>query len=324
VPGKTLMASSDDRKRRIGTLVTGPLILGGNVFGWTVDRDGAFRVLDAFYAGGGRVIDTADLYERDLGASEVIIGDWMRLRGRRKDVIVTTKVGMMPGPGGEGLAPGRIEAAAASSLARLQTDYIDLYLAHCDDLAQDQRVVAAAFDQLVKSGRVREIGASNFSADRLASAISAQDETGCARYVALQNSYSLMDRTLEGETIVFCQREHVGVTPYYALANGYLTGKYRTMADLKGRARDGAAARYMKAGGDRVLAALDHVAEDIGASLAQISLAWLCAQPGVVAPIASATTTAQIEELLHAGDIRLTDAQCRILAEASASCRGPA
>jgi aryl-alcohol dehydrogenase-like predicted oxidoreductase len=324
MPGESLMENTGAHRRMLGTLAIGPLILGGNVFGWTVDRDGAFRVLDAFYAGGGRVIDTADLYEKDLGASEVIIGDWMRVRGRRKDVIVTTKVGMMAGPGGEGLAPARIEAAATASLARLQTDYIDLYLAHCDDLLQDQRIVAAAFDQLVRNGRVREIGASNFSAARLASAIRAQGETGSARYVALQNSYSLMDRTLEGETIGLCLQERIGVTPYYSLANGYLTGKYRTLADLKGRARDGAAARYMKAGGAQVLTALDHVAEAAGASLAQVALAWLGYQPGVVAPIASATTAIQIEELLRAGEIRLTGEQCRMLGKASAACSEPA
>ena len=290
-------------------LTTPPLILGGNVFGWTADRATSFAVLDAFVAGGGTMIDTADVYPAWVpghvgGESETVIGEWLRHRGRRDDVMITTKVGMLPIGEGTGLAPAHIAAAIEGSLRRLGTDYIDLYLAHRDDDTQDQGAVAAAFDALVKAGKVRVIGASNFTAERLGSAIGAQDKGAFARYQALQNEYNLLQRNAyEGAVQDFCVAHGIGMTPYYGLASGYLTGKYRTTADLTG-VRSGSVKKYVDGNGPRVLAALDAVAAAHGASLAQVALAWIAAQPGIAAPIASATSVAQVEDLL--GSIRLT------------------
>ncbi|HET8613417.1 MAG TPA: aldo/keto reductase [Sphingomonas sp.] len=311
--------------RRIGrSIETPPLILGGNVFGWTADRETSFAVLDAFVSGGGRMIDTADAYSAWVsghkgGESETLIGEWLRRRGRREDVLIATKVGKLPGGGGEGLAPARIAAAARESLERLGTDYIDLYFAHADDPHQDLGAVAEAFDALVRAGRVREIGASNFTRDRLAAALDAQEEKGAAHYAALQNQYNLLERDdYEGGMQALCVERGIAMTPYYGLASGYLTGKYRRPEDLAGKTRGGAAKRYMQGKGPRVLAAMDRVAEETGASLAQIALAWSAAQPGVAAPIASATSVEQVDELLGAMELRLTDEQITLLDRACA------
>lgn len=291
-------------------LETPPLILGGNVFGWTADRDTSFAVLDAFVAGGGTMIDTADVYSAWVdghkgGESEAVIGAWLKQRGRRDDVMITTKVGMMPGEGGAGLEPARIAAAVEASLTRLGTDYIDLYFAHRDDDTQDLGVVADAFDALVKAGKVRWIGASNFVQDRLAAAIDVQEEAGAARYVALQNKYNLLERgDYEGSLQNFCVENGIGMTPFYGLANGYLTGKYRTPADLEGSVRGNRVKDYMEGRGPAILAVLDGIAEARGATPAQVSLAWLAAQPGIAAPIASATSVKQVEDLV--GTIHLT------------------
>jgi aryl-alcohol dehydrogenase-like predicted oxidoreductase len=312
MPRESPQQESDmTQARTIGQspLTTPPLILGGNVFGWTADRATSFAVLDAFVAGGGTMIDTADVYSAWVpghvgGESETVIGEWLRHRGRRDDVMITTKVGMLPIGEGTGLAPAHIAAAIEGSLRRLGTDYIDLYLAHRDDDTQDQGAVAAAFDALVKAGKVRVIGASNFTAERLGSAIGAQDKGAFARYQALQNEYNLLQRNAyEGAVQDFCVAHGIGMTPYYGLASGYLTGKYRTTADLTG-VRSGSVKKYVDGNGPRVLAALDAVAAAHGASLAQVALAWIAAQPGIAAPIASATSVAQVEDLL--GSIRLT------------------
>ena len=306
-------------------LQTPPLVLGGNVFGWTIDRETSFRVLDAFVAGGGRMIDTADVYSAWAsgnrgGESETIIGQWLRRRGRRDDVLVATKVGMLEIDGGKGLAPGHIAKAIDASLTRLGVDYIDLYYAHRDDDHHDQAAVADAFDALVKSGKARAIAASNFDRDRLASALAAQ--AGKARYVALQNQYNLLERgAFEGDLQQFCIENDVPLLPYYGLASGYLTGKYRNETHLQGKARGSAAARYMAGNGPRVLSAMDVVVEETGAKHAQIALAWLAAQPGVVAPIASATSVDQVEELVASMTLRLSDHQLRLLSEASAPTR---
>jgi aryl-alcohol dehydrogenase-like predicted oxidoreductase len=310
--------------RRIGRsdLETPPLILGGNVFGWTIDAEASFAVLDAFVAGGGRVIDTADVYMAMVpgntgGESETIIGQWLQRRGRRDDVIITTKVGLLPIDGVKGLSPAHVDKAIHASLGRLRTDLVDLYLAHRDDEEQGQQVVAEAFDALVKAGKVRFAGASNFSADRLEAAIAVQEKAGLARYQALQNQYNLLERGgYEGAVQDACVRHDIGMTPYYGLASGYLTGKYRSADDLHG-ARSGSVRGYMEGNGPRVLAALDRVAEETGATPAQIALAWIAAQPGIAAPIASATSVKQVEDLLGAMRLTLDESQLKALDEAS-------
>ena len=310
--------------RRIGQsdLTTVPLILGGNVFGWTADAAASFAVLDAFVAGGGTVIDTADVYSAWIagnqgGESETVIGAWLRGRGRRDDVVITTKVGMLPIGEGKGLQPAHITAAVEASLLRLGTDYIDLYLAHQDDDTQSQDAVAEAFGALVQAGKVRVIGASNFSAERLDSAIRAQDARGVARYQVLQNEYNLMERTgNDGAVQDTCIAHGIGMTPWFALACGYLTGKYRTPADVKGP-RAYRVGKFVEGHGPQVLAALDTVADAHRATPAQVSLAWLAAQPGIAAPIASATSVAQVEDLLGSIDLTLTPEDLALLDGAS-------
>jgi len=268
-------------------LETPPLILGGNVFGWTADKATSFAVLDAFVAGGGRMIDTADVYSawvdgHEGGESETVIGEWLRRRGRRDDVMITTKVGMLPIGDGKGLAPSHIAAAIDASLRRLGTDYVDLYLSHRDDPSQDLGDVAEAFDAAVKAGKVRVVGASNFTVDRLSAAIEAQDAKGAARYEALQNQYNLLERgEYEGALQDYCVAHDIGMTPYYGLARGYLSGKYRSAGDLKGT-RSGGVKTYLEGDGPRVLAALDQVAEATGAIQAQIALAWIAARLGAM------------------------------------------
>ena len=311
--------------RHIGQsgLATVPLILGGNVFGWTAGQDASFAVLDAFVAGGGTVIDTADVYSAWIpgnrgGESETLIGAWLKHRGRRDDVVITTKVGMMPIGEGKGLQPAHIARAAEDSLRRLGTDYIDLYLAHQDDDTQDQGAVAEAFGALVKAGKVRVIGASNFSAERLDSAISAQAAQGVARYQALQNEYNLLERGgYEGAVQDYCVAHGIGMTPYFSLACGYLTGKYRTAADVTG-ARAYRVRGYVEGRGPHVLRAIDTVAAAHGASCAQVALAWIAAQPGIAAPIASATSVAQVEDLLGSIHLALTAEDLALLGAASA------
>jgi aryl-alcohol dehydrogenase-like predicted oxidoreductase len=305
-------------------LTTPPLILGGNVFGWTADQATSFAVLDAFVAGGGTMIDTADVYSAWVsghvgGESETVIGAWLQQRGRRDDVQITTKVGMLPIGEGKGLQPAHIVTAVEGSLRRLGTDYIDLYLAHQDDDTTDQGAVAAAFGALVTSGKVRAIGASNFSADRLDSAISAQAKGGFAQYQALQNEYNLLERAgYEGAVQHYCVAHGIGMTPYYGLAAGYLTGKYRDADAITG-ARARSVGKYAKGNGPRVLAALDTVSATHGVSLAVVALAWIAAQPGVAAPIASATSVTQVEDLLGAMRLVLTADDLAILDAATQS-----
>lgn len=292
-------------------LTTPPLILGGNVFGWTADRETSFAILDAFVAGGGRMIDTADVYSAWVpgnqgGESETIIGEWLAARGRRDDVLVATKVGMDLG-GTTGLAPGRIATAVEASLKRLQTDVIDLYFAHRDDTETPLEDTLEAFDRLVKAGKVRAIGASNYNAERLEQALEISTTNGLARYTVLQPLYNLVERDkFEGALQDLCLARHIGVVPYYALASGFLTGKYRSTADVAGKARGSVVEKYLNERGLRVLAALDEVAREAGAAPAQVALAWLAAQPAVTAPIASATSVAQVEDLLGAMRLELT------------------
>ena len=307
--------------RRLGgsDLETPPLILGGNVFGWTADRETSFRILDRFVERGGTMIDTADGYSvwvdgHEGGESETVIGEWLKASGRRDEVLIATKVGMLAGEGGEGLAPARIAAAAEASLKRLGTDRIDLYYAHRDDESVPQEAVLEAFSRLIDAGKVRVIGASNFSAKRLKSATDAATAAGLPHYHVLQPGYNLVDRTgFEGEMQAYCIEHNIAVAPYFALAAGFLTGKYRDKADLSGRARGSMVEKFLDGNGPNVLAALDSVAEETGASLPQIALAWLAAQPGITAPIASATSTDQLDELLGSWDLALSEDQLRRL-----------
>jgi aryl-alcohol dehydrogenase-like predicted oxidoreductase len=316
-------------KRALGTsgLDIAPLVLGGNVFGWTAKGETGFAVLDAFVAGGGTMIDSADVYSAWIeghkgGESETLIGEWLKRRGRRDDVQIATKVGMLAPEGfeGGGLTADRIEAAVEASLRRLQTDYIDLYFAHRDDEATPLEETLGAFDRLVKAGKVRAIAASNYTADRLAAALKVSDDNGLTRYTALQPWYNLLDRTdFEGPLQQLCIDENIGVIPYFGLASGFLSGKYRSEADLEGRPRAYRVKNYLNPRGLAVLAAMDEVAADSGATLAQIALAWIAAQPGLTAPIASATTVDQVEELLGAMDLVLTEDQLARLDSAAAA-----
>ena len=313
-------------KRRLGStdLQIAPLVLGGNVFGWTADKAASFAVLDAFVAGGGTMIDTADVYSAWVpghrgGESETMIGEWLKASGKRDAVLIATKVGMLPGEGGEKLAPARIAAAAEASLARFGTDRIDLYYAHQDDESVPQDEVLAAFGKLVDGGKVRVIGASNFHAARLKSAVDAAKAAGLPRYHVLQPEYNLVSRhKFEGELQDYCITENIGVLPYYGLASGFLTGKYRSDADLGKSVRGGRMTELLSGKGTAVLDTMDAVAADTGASLAQIALAWLIAQPGVTAPIASATKVEQIEELLGALTLELSTDQLGRLTDADA------
>lgn len=310
--------------RRLGAsdLKIAPLVLGGNVFGWTADWNASFAVLDAFVDGGGTMIDTADVYSAWVdghrgGESETMIGEWLRSNGKRERVQIATKVGMLPGDGGAKLAPARIAAACDASLQRLGTDHIDLYFAHQDDDDTPQEAVAEAFARLVDAGKVRVLGASNFRAARLKSAIEGARAAGLPHYQVLEPEYNLVSRTkFEGELQDYCVEFNVGVTPYYGLASGFLTGKYRSSDDLKKSVRGGRVAELLEGNGQAMLAAMDSVAEETGATHAQIALAWLMAQPGVTAPIASATKVEQVRDLLPAMELRLSDDQLARLTDA--------
>ncbi|RIA35407.1 aryl-alcohol dehydrogenase-like predicted oxidoreductase [Hephaestia caeni] len=311
--------------RRLGAtdLETPPLMLGGNVFGWTADKQTSFAILDRFVDRGGRMIDTADVYSAWVdghtgGESERVIGEWLRRSGKRDEVLIATKVGMLPGEGGDKLAPMRIAIACEASLMRLDTDRIDVYFAHQDDEDVPQEAVLEAFDKLVTAGKVRVIGASNFNAIRLKSALDLARDTGLPHYHVLQPEYNLVSRTkFEGELQDLCVERNIAVTPYYGLASGFLTGKYRTRDDLDKSVRGNRLGDLLENSKD-VLDAMDAVAGETGATLAQIALAWLAAQPGVTAPIASATSVAQLDELMGSIDLTLTDDQLARLTAAGA------
>jgi aryl-alcohol dehydrogenase-like predicted oxidoreductase len=311
-------------ERRLGAsgLTIPPLILGGNVFGWTAERETSFAILDAFVDGGGRMIDTADSYSTWVpghrgGESEAIIGDWLRRRGRRDDILIATKVGAEVG-GTRGLAPARIAAAIDGSLQRLGTDHIDLYFAHYDDPSVPLDDTLEAFDRLIGAGKVRAIGASNHDAERLRQALDISAQRGLAGYTVLQPHFNLLERArFEGPLQDLCVARGIATVPYFALASGFLTGKYRRGADASGAARGGAVRRYLDPHGQAVLAAVDAVAADAGATPAQVALAWLAAQRSVAAPIASATSVAQVEELLGAMRLVLTLRQLAALDAAS-------
>jgi len=299
-------------KQRLGNsaLSVAPLALGGNVFGWTADEQRSFEVLDAFVAAGFNLIDTADVYSIWIkghvgGESESVIGRWLERRGRRDDVVIATKVGMQMGPGDKGLSRAYILKAVDKSLQRLQTDYIDLYQAHADDKETPLEETLGAFADLIGAGKVRAIGASNYEADRLAAALQVSSAQGLPRFETMQPWYNLYDRvSFEGPLAELCRRERLGVIPYFGLASGFLTGKYRTEKDLAGSARAYRVKEMLNERGLRILAALDAVAADYAATPAQVSLAWLRAH-GIAAPIASATSVKQLEELAGFARIEL-------------------
>ena len=314
------------KKRPLGRsgLEVAPLAFGGNVFGWTVDQPTAFRLLDAFVDHGFNLVDTADTYSKwapgNLGGeSEAIIGRWLRQGGRRDKVVLATKVGMeMPG-GKKGLAKSYILGAVEDSLARLQTDHIDLYQSHIEDPQTPIDATLEAYAALIRDGKVRAIGASNYSAEGLAQALETSERNRGARYESLQPQYNLYARAdFEAKLAPLCLEKDVGVIPYFSLASGFLTGKYRSEADLAQSARGANVKKYLNERGLRILAALDEVAKAKRAKSSQVALAWLMARPAVTAPIASATTIAQLRELMAAAELALDPASMQALDRASA------
>src|SRR5579859_1650814 len=325
--GKFLWSASMEQ-RRLGTssLFVPPIVFGGNVFGWTADEATSFRLLDMLVEVGLTAIDTADVYSRWVpgnqgGESETIIGRWLKRRGKRDDVVIMTKVGMeMPGKG-SGLSAAWIRKSVEDSLSRLQTDYIDLYQAHQDDEKTPLADSLGAFADLIQSGKVRAIGASNYSAARLETALTASAADGLPRYVSLQPLYSLVERPVYEDALeAVCRRQELGVIPYFSLASGFLTGKYRSQADLaKNAARGQLVEKYLDARGLGVLDALDAVAGETGATQTQVALAWLIARPGITAPIASASKPEQLGDLVKAATLTLSAGQIAALNAASAS-----
>ena len=289
-----------------------PICLGGNTFGWTSSDDESFAVLDKFYEGGGRMIDTAQGYSVWVpghvgGESEAVLGKWLDARGVRADMRIATKTGMGGNPGD--LEPTKLNAELDKSLERLRTDYVDLYYAHRDDPQTPLDVVAHGFDSLVKQGKVRELGASNFTAERLSLAIDVATDSGLVPYTALQNEYNLVHREqYEGAIQQLCVERDIASLPYFGLASGFLTGKYRSTDDFKKSARGNGMERFFQEGLP-VLAVMDDIARETGASHSAIALAWIIAQPGIAAPIAGARVPEQVDPLLEGTRLQLTGEQ---------------
>ena len=312
--------------RRLGRtdLSIAPLVLGGNVFGWTADRKTSFAVLDRFAAAGLNAIDTADVYSAWVpgnsgGESETIMGEWMKARSNRSRVIVITKVGSPMGPGKEGLKPAYIEEAVEASLRRLQTDAIDLYLSHWPDMATPFEETLGAYRRLIEKGKIRWCGASNLTTDLLKAALAAARTKGLPRYEVLQPEYNLADRQgFESGLAELCVREEIGVVTYFSLAKGFLSGKYRGEKDLAGSARADGVKAYLNPRGFRILDALEKVAASHKAKPAEVALAWVMARPGVTAPIASATSVEQADSLVRATELKLAPADMAALDTASA------
>lgn len=302
-----------------------PVVLGGNIFGWTVDESHSFDLLDRAAAAGLNTIDTADSYSSWVsgnvgGESETIIGNWFRRSGRRPATVVITKVGSEVGPYKKDLTAKHVLAAAEDSLRRLQTDHIDVYFSHWPDASTPHDETLAAYQRLIAQGKVRAIGASNFSAQQMQDALAAAERKSLPHYQVLQPEYNLYNRAgFEGALRDFCVREHLGVIPYFGLASGFLTGKYRSPADFTKSPRGASMAKYLDERGLRILSALDTVAAARGARPAEVALAWLMRQPGISAPIASATTPEQLESLVRATQLKLSDADLQTLTTASAT-----
>jgi aryl-alcohol dehydrogenase-like predicted oxidoreductase len=316
----------DGIMRNIGNsgIEVAPLAFGGNVFGWTADEAMSLALLDHFAASGMQLIDTADVYSRWVpghvgGESETLIGKWIKRSGQRDKVVIATKVGMEMAPDRKGLRKDYILRSAEESLRRLQTDYIDLYQAHADDADTPLEETLEAFALLVKAGKVRAIGASNYNAARLRQALEVSRAQGLPQYVTLQPHYNLVERReFEQSLAPLCVEAGIGVIPYYSLASGFLTGKYRTEADLGKSVRGQGVKKYLDGRGLGILAALDEVAQETAGTPAQVALAWLIAQPAVTAPIASATSIAQLDELIGATRLTLSQSALDRLGKASA------
>jgi len=306
------------------SLTVSPLCLGTNVFGWTIDEKTSSSILDALVAAGFNFIDTADMYSTWVpgnkgGESETIIGNWLKRTGNRAKVIIATKVGKEMGPSDKGLSKAYIFRAVERSLARLQTDYIDLYQSHDDDAKTPLEETLEAYAGLIKQGKVRIIGASNYTADRLAAALRVSEQPGYARYQCLQPHYNLYERArYEAALEPLCLEKGLGVIPYFSLASGFLTGKYRSEADLSKSPRGQGVKKYLDDRGLRILAALDRVARQHNSTPGKVALAWLLARPSVTAPIASATSVEQLHDLVDAASLTLAPASIELLNQASA------
>jgi aryl-alcohol dehydrogenase-like predicted oxidoreductase len=300
-----------------------PFCFGGNVFGWTADEKTSFTLLDAFVDKGFDFVDTADVYSKWVpgntgGDSELIIGNWFKKSGKRDKVIVATKVGKPMGDEKKGLSKDYITQAVEDSLKRLQTDYIDLYQSHDDDQSTPLAETMETFDGLIKQGRVRMVGASNYRGDRFKEALQVSADNGFARYETLQPEYNLYDREdYEKQYESLCREQNIGVITYFSLASGFLTGKYRSEKDLDKSKRGGGIKKYLNGRGYKVLAALDKVAEEYNTTQASVALAWVMARPGITAPIASATSVQQLDELARATELNLSGEAIELLTSAS-------
>ena len=314
------------KKRKLGKtgLEISPLVFGGNVFGWTADQATSFKLLDAFLAAGFNAVDTADVYSTWApghmgGESETILGEWIKQRGNRNRVIIATKVGAEMGDKSKGLSRSHIVRSAENSLRRLHTDYIDLYQSHIDDSSAPLEETLRAYEELMKQGKARAIGASNYKDYRLEAALEISRKKGLPEYQTLQPNYSLVERAeYENNLEQLCLREGLAVINYFPLAAGFLTGKYRAESDATGKPRARIVTKYLNERGIKILAALDQVSKKVNASPAQVSLAWLLARPGITAPIVSATNLEQLTELLASVELALDHDSVALLNQASA------
>ncbi|HUA18845.1 MAG TPA: aldo/keto reductase [Bryobacteraceae bacterium] len=312
------------RKLGASGLEVSTLCLGGNVFGWTADEPASFQILDAFLAAGCNFIDTADVYSRWVpghkgGESELVLGNWFKRSGNRVRVIVATKVGIEMAPDKKGLSKHYILRAVEESLQRLQTDYIDLYQSHIDDANTPLEETLEAYDRLIRQGKVRAIGASNYTGERLAAAIEVSEKHGLPKYQCLQPHYNLIERAgYEKDLEPLCLKHGIGVIPYFALAGGFLTGKYRSEADLSKSPRGMGVKKYLNERGMRVLGALDQVAKQYSSTPGKVAVAWLIARPSITAAIASATSVDQLNDLIDATRLHLDQASIDLLNNASA------
>jgi len=312
------------KNRRLGRsgIEISPLVFGGNVFGWTVDEAASFKLLDAFVAAGFNAIDTADMYARwapgnQGGESETIIGKWLKSRGNRAKVIIMTKIGLEMGPGKKGLSRARILGGAEESLKRLQTDYIDLYQSHTDDAATPFEETLGVYAELIQQGKLRAIGASNHTAERLTQALAGSKQSGLPRYESLQPHYNLCERAnYEAQLEALCLKEGLGVINYYPLASGFLTGKYRSERDLAKSARGPGVKKYLNERGIKILRTLDEVAKNYASTPARVTLAWLLARPSITAPIVSATNLEQLKDVLEAPMLELDHTSIELLNQA--------